>query len=276
MTEIEFLHEMVKAAGGDPNMLKDKLKSTYYECLIDCMKSGEYTQPEWGYKEEPVLNETKVTYEYNAAFNATVAILDVSLLNGEFEDGEEYNVYYNRVKYTCVCKDGMLGNGAIIGAENTGEPFCVGIMSGVLLIAPIDQTEKEATVSVMHGVYKQIEENYLQYIPYVDLVKAGLPTVNEENAVSIECDKNLQKEILKAYEHGAIRFNIKGYFSNGIFKFTEDEQHVLTAHTMYTTFDEQGGIFEFRAGCFLFGRMIDFQLVDNKLEVSYKKIADYA
>lgn len=40
MTEIEFLHEMVKAAGGNPDMLKDKLKSTYYECLIDCMKNG--------------------------------------------------------------------------------------------------------------------------------------------------------------------------------------------------------------------------------------------
>ena len=40
MTEIEFLHEMVKAAGGNPDMLKDKLKSTYYECLINCMKNG--------------------------------------------------------------------------------------------------------------------------------------------------------------------------------------------------------------------------------------------
>lgn len=40
MTEIEFLHEMVKAAGGDPNMLKDKLKSTYYECIINCLNNG--------------------------------------------------------------------------------------------------------------------------------------------------------------------------------------------------------------------------------------------
>lgn len=40
MTENEFMREMIKAAGGDPDKLPDRLKSTYYQCLIDCMNSG--------------------------------------------------------------------------------------------------------------------------------------------------------------------------------------------------------------------------------------------
>lgn len=283
MTEIEFLHEMVKAAGGDVNALNDRLKSTYYECLINCMKngggssggSGEYTQPEWGFKETPMLNETKVTYVYNSAVNASVAMLDPSLLSGELEDGAAYAVYYNGVKYACVCANEMLGNGVILGYDNTGEPFCMGMMSGVLMIAPVNQTETEATVSVKRVVYKRIEENYLQYIPYVDLAEAGLPAINNEGSVSLKCDENIQKEILKAYEHGAIRFKIKANFNiSEMTKLSESDNVVVTAQSSYAKYDSYGRMNFIEAECILFGRLIKFTLYYDTLTVTYKKLAD--
>lgn len=154
MTEIEFLHEMVKAAGGDVNKLKDKLKSTYYECLIDCMKNGGGGGglPSGGEPHQMLVTDAdgNTVWEdrthYHDVTNASFTCVSASGLEVDDEgtigifdpfavdvEGEKtYTVTYNGADYECTAKTmtdsgisvQLLGNiEAMMGTGDNGMPF---------------------------------------------------------------------------------------------------------------------------------------------------------
>lgn len=236
MTEIEFLHEMVKKAGGNPDMLKDKLKSTYYECLIDCMKnggggsgggggsSGEYTQPDWGYKEAYILPETEVTLVMDEVEGMVVGPIYVSNFAILPEPGKEYIVTYNGKEYKCILSGmGILGNQAIIGGEDTGEPFAIFFIGDPVLVIPTDQSEGTAKVSIKGTIVKQIDPEYAPQaeIPYIDLISVGLGPVGNSKQVEAEYSpdfyfENIQPMLGKPYLKVKIGLSCKAYGALGL------------------------------------------------------------
>lgn len=297
MTEIEFLHEMVKAAGGNPDMLQDKLKSTYYECLINCLNngggsgggstgggsSGEYTQPDWGYKEDIFLPETEVTFAPNADMNGLVGALVMgTALENPLVLGDEYIVNYDGSDYTVTLDphEQMMGNLLTFGGEDSGEPFLI-LVGGVdfLFIMPVNQSEGTAKVSIRGIVTKPIDSKYVPSVPYIDLVEAGLPTVNMDGPVLVS-DYNQFYKVQMALGRGAIQLKIKltgtialPVLGSSMTSTMTDEEVMVTAHLGFADYPD-GNINCIHGSCIYGAGVILFRFDRGSVSAIFKKIAD--
>jgi hypothetical protein len=306
MTEIEFLHEMVKAAGGDPDMLKDKLKSTYYECLIDCMKnggggsggggggSGEYTQPDWGYKEGEIISETNVTAEDPDSIGIVMGLIGTPTTTPVV--GETYRVIYNDVEYktTAVGSDEelYLGNiGAISGGVDTGEPFVISldIYNNLLILLPVNQQECVVKISIFGKVIETIPSKYIPATkaPYIDFIDAGLSTLTVDSEWG-HGDSNLKTKIWDQVKlgldygavqarikiSGSIRFPTRGVYAEDV-TYT-DEEHIIMiqlAATGITRTDDNVSVEKIFGSCVYGDCVILFEFSEDQTNAAIKKIA---
>lgn len=134
-------------------------------------------------------------------FNATLTGLsevEVPLEGFSMQAGETYYVTWNGVEYTCVCVEvpdtgGMclLGNGSVLGLEDTGEPFCIayGTEDGVTFFTiaiSMDGIDEVAVVIKGTG-YIPIPTPYLtNALPYyINAVITGTTNGVDQYATSI-------------------------------------------------------------------------------------------
>lgn len=98
-----------------------------------------------------------------------------------FVAGETYVVTYNGVEYTCTAFEyddvGIVvtgvGNGAVLGLEDTGEPFFMFTEEGMLLCVDYNEAT-EATIRISGCRYVTIPRNYLpETVHWIDAVMDG-------------------------------------------------------------------------------------------------------
>lgn len=133
--------------------------------------SAESVQADWNAPEGEaghVRNRThysqkKVFYE-NMAFMTNASFYETDCV---LEYGKEYTVIWNSVQYTCIGKVNMgiafIGNMALVGGEDTGEPFCIitqdGMIAGVGI--PADEETNTASVTIIAEIDVKIPKKYL-------------------------------------------------------------------------------------------------------------------
>ena len=88
-----------------------------------------------------------------------------------FVVGETYDVTYNRVKYACECYSSTvegitmvgIGNSAMFGAEDTGEPFCIGnipLMPGTTMVVDLSGADT-CTLSIYSDIIHKIDSKFI-------------------------------------------------------------------------------------------------------------------
>jgi hypothetical protein len=297
MTEIEFLHEMVKAAGGDPDMLKDKLKSTYYECLINCMKngggstgggggsSGEYTQPDWGSKNVVAFAETEVTIAPLEEMDGMPGAI-LTLMN-PIPDGSVCNVSYNGETYSCVYyKESMgIGNMSALGGEDTGEPFfiMVGELEGAPLGILMPFTDAGAVVcGISFASIKKIGKDYIEDTSepaFIDLTSYGLPAISVQTTSSTTCCNITTQQFIEmrnALKKGIVKLylNHNGYSYKNVLETVEVPAGSLYTYSIvdeYGEFDSNGNPQVFSLSSELKGKKI-YITIDGRTNTIWGKI----
>lgn len=119
---------------------------------------------------------------------------------GELIIGNTYNVTLNGDKYTCVAYDAnvapAIGNGKLIGGDDTGEPFFFAFTKGMAVLFTESADTYIISVKETADSYSKIDENYLP-----DSV-AGSPIefVVSEDGTSVSCDLS-SEELLRLSVH---------------------------------------------------------------------------
>lgn len=243
MTENEYMRALITAAGGDPDKLPDNLKSSYYKCLIDCLNngggSGEYTQPEWGYKEGYCLPEMEVTLALNEELGMVIGVIDNSLFETSLIPYQEYTVIYGDQEYVCAFTGMYLGNMVIAGGEDTGEPFMLLVENDICGLIPTNQTPGTVKFGIRGEICKAIESKFAPEIPYLDLVDLGFGTVDSINSTTITYDKKYYHENIKP-QLGKANIKVKihlSYKAQAFFTsyghdaiFSENREHEIILH----------------------------------------------
>lgn len=126
------------------------------------------------YKELAELVNGTAVWNDDAGFLA----LETDLV---FVAGETYVVTYNGVEYTCTAFEyddeetvmATVGNGAQLGLEDTGEPFFMITMEGMLCCWDYNEAT-EATIRISSYRYVTIPRNYLpETVHWIDAVMDG-------------------------------------------------------------------------------------------------------
>lgn len=296
MTGTEYLKALIKAAGGDPDTLPDNLNSTLLKCLIECINdgggsggggsSGEYTQPDWGYKEGEVLPETDITVALNEDFGMVMAFIDGTAFTTIPTQGNEYTVIYNGQRYKCTYNQGIMGNGAIGGGEDTGEPFAMAFEGGICMLVPVDQQEGTVKLSILGKVKKAIDAEYAPELPFIDLIAAGLPTVDASKSfVSCGVTEDLTKLAQLGMKRGAAQVLIKltadiGSPTNGGYLPYTDVEILLTVQMGVAKAQRFGETLldsdDIYGSCIFGDSIIYFHFHPISVNVSVKKIADFS
>lgn len=119
---------------------------------------------------------------------------------GELIIGNTYNVTFNGDKYTCVAYDAnvapAIGNGKLIGGDDTGEPFFFAFTKGMAVLFTESADTYIISVKETADSCSKIDENYLP-----DSV-AGSPIefVVSEDGTSVSCDLS-SEELLSLSVH---------------------------------------------------------------------------
>ncbi len=182
-------------SGGDTVFSDGDSEQTGSSVQADLSQNDEtapdYVKGRTHYKDFfPILPETSYTADEDGQVLREV--------NFKLTVGETYEVFYNRTKYTCVCSfyddgeitGGFLGNGVILGSEDTGEPFGLLTAEGMLLIDPLDGST-EITLEIKKLMPVKIPTEYYDRVYYVDVVEG------EDNTYSTKTTPN---DILNALE----------------------------------------------------------------------------
>lgn len=279
MTESGYLKTMLTALGGDPSKLPDNLESTCYKAIIELLlnngggggSNSEYKQPEWGYKEDYILPETDITLSPNEDLGMVVGLTEPPLNESDFQVGEEYVVIYDGVEYRCTYAEfNALGNGYIMGGEDTGEPFFIVNDSGATVVIPINQTAGIVKVGVKGNVTKKIESVYAPEVPYIDLVAAGLPSVNTDSFVRAYWGGEYKK-VLMAMGYGAIQLRLK---LNGLINNVRHENTVIlcTAQLGAGIPLDDGELNQIYGNCFYHNHVIRFIFEHNHVDAIITKL----
>ncbi len=254
MTEIEFLHEMVKAAGGNPDMLKDKLKSTYYECLINCLNNGGggsgggstgggndkvivgvFNGTKWEFSKTPAeivaLGESVLEYDFSIIVNGIKCYINGIKETTETSVTIEFisiaNEKVSRYNLTFHAQNNSVGGGGLIS------PFPD--------LPQLPENENRLLVSV-NGKIEHMPLNYGGHIPlvaadmngtlfpamtrtlaeiYADVFKKGNATVNlvvMQDMISETAANTYLVYHLARMENMSDTSNMRAIFSNGIDK----------------------------------------------------------
>jgi hypothetical protein len=119
-----------------------------------------------------------------------------------FETGNTYQVMYNGTKYSCVSfsftNDGgtfsVIGNGASLGLDDTGEPFCALIENGALAVFVMDEAD-EVTISISAYQYRKIP---MPYMPNLVITVLNEHLLNDSsNIAEMQLDTTELVEALK-------------------------------------------------------------------------------
>ena len=129
-----------------------------------------------GYEETVILLPTMTINELSNGLS-TGGLFDIELPI-QFIEGDTYIVSWNGAKYTCIATTWgnivCLGNvGKITGSGDTGEPFFMASIEGLIRAQSLDDST-EVTVSIVHVNIHKIP---LKYLPE----GAGVPIVTAED-----------------------------------------------------------------------------------------------
>ena len=108
-----------------------------------------------------IITEQTVSFELNSNTNKYMAFIDTLNL----ETGKTYRVIFDNVSYDCLAfgdNTVYLGNPAMMGGEDTGEPF-IFASSGAesAVVSYNSSTSHTFSISEMTSVYKPILKEYL-------------------------------------------------------------------------------------------------------------------
>lgn len=166
----------------------------------------------YGEEETFILPETEVSY----------GVIEELGMNGSFIPiaeklivGQRYDVVYNGVKYSLtlngIGSEMAMGNMAVAGGEDSGEPFCIYGTDEISVLIPIG-TETNATISISAIVINKIKNKYIDLpkaIPFFDLMECGLnPVVIDGIASGVELESGKAREIETAILNGAALFKV--------------------------------------------------------------------
>lgn len=171
--------------------VKDSGK-TYIHNGIQWIDTNPIIQPDWNQNDENASDYIKnriaytdiekkillpeTTIEFTEDINFEYAI--ETELN--LEVGKECTVIWDGTNYTrkvCIFEDSengdslvYIGNGSIVGAEDTGEPFIIGLIGGFCAVAYIPQIESSHTFAIESDeeVTHKIDPKYYDRLAWVD------------------------------------------------------------------------------------------------------------
>lgn len=180
MTETELMKDIIEEAGASTHDLPDNLTSTLLKRIKDAVSGGgsgggvsswnDLTDKPFGETAVTILPQTTVNFEYMEEVGMPIAFIEPLAIPDE---GAECTVVYNGETYTCVYANGALGNaGAMMGGEDTGEPFIIMPESEPPFIVPLTEITS-ATVSVETKKIQPIPEKYFEKCPEVNLSSIG-------------------------------------------------------------------------------------------------------
>lgn len=220
----DYTREILQKQGGDPDSLPDNLITTHLKAIVANMGNGGGS----GVDVTASVGQTIVVEEVDAngkptkwkaadfqekicgegiveLYNATLTGLaeGEALLEGfAMQAGETYYVTWNGVEYTRVCvgvPDAggtcYIGNGVLVGLEDTGEPFFImyGTEDGVNFLAMALSTDgvDEATVVIKGTGYTPIPVEYVSnaFPYYIEVMGDGSednPLVCNDTVANVE------------------------------------------------------------------------------------------
>lgn len=249
MTENEFMREMIKAAGGDPDKLPDRLKSTYYQCLIDCMNKGggsgggvsswnDLTDKPFKEKRVEVLPETEVVF---ATLEELGEIKMAELSYGfTSSPGERFIVKYNEEEY--ICERSMLtngfGNAVVEGGEDTGEPFFLASEDTYTVIVSI-RGDNIAKIAIYRIDIETLDYVFLPEPPLFDLTQYQrngdiVSPFTVDGNVTLKLTIDNVDELIKLKmmgKYGIVRFKILQHPNNSAS--TPIQTSIFYANTCY-------------------------------------------
>jgi hypothetical protein len=123
---------------------------------------------------DELLPETTLTFDEEAG--VFLAPVDFA-----FKVGEAYKVYYNGVEYNVTAFEyieedisiAMIGNGAMLGLADTGEPFTAYIEEGTLIILSYDEEVTEITFKIEGQKVFKLDKKFYDYgVFYFDVTQA--------------------------------------------------------------------------------------------------------
>lgn len=127
--ETTLLKAIIEKSGGDTSALPDNLKSTLYTALAECAGSGGGSIDELkangqiGYtetQEVEAIPEQTIEVAMNEDLGGALAIVAPAY---DFSGVQKVRVLFDGVEYICTPLEGGFGNTALLGGEDTGEPF---------------------------------------------------------------------------------------------------------------------------------------------------------
>lgn len=262
------------------------------EAKINESKS-EYIQPEWGNTEGYILPETEVSLY----LDDEMVLGAIYSFTNEIIAEENYTVIYDNKEYEVTSTevdDGeiVLGNaGAILGGEDTGEPFIILYMTdseGALLV-PINQTEGVVRISIIGTVIETIPSEYVQTpeAPYIDLIELGMATVTVDGgyiSMSGSGVNKIFKQVKLGLKYGALQARIKitgaiGMPVRGVHAkdvtYT-DEEHLITIQLVapgITKFDDNISVDSIFGSCVYLDCVILFEFTESQINIVMMKIA---
>ncbi len=137
-------------------------------------------RPFYAEDETVILPESAMAYENDviAGMGAYVLMSDI-----EFNTHESYIVTYNGATYKGTTVTAQLGdfqgtafgNLAVIGGENTGEPFLMGHLPGVFILIPLDSPSTVSISIAKPSVVYKLDSKYLDLDWLVSAEKEILP-----------------------------------------------------------------------------------------------------
>lgn len=154
------------------------------------------------------------------------------------EEGKTYTVTWNDTEYTCECfmyagLAGAVGNGAVLGGDNTGEPFIIvedaaGLLSGtpMFIFIVIENPDPTVTTEVTYDikltysgvVVNHLDNKYLSFMDYVEPNEIDILPLTEYNNFTM--DTNYGK--FTAYENPIFTLTIGETYT----VFWDDEEPV--------------------------------------------------
>ena len=150
----------------------------------------------------------------------------VAPVNIDLIVGKTYRVTFDGVTYDCVCADvegqvSYIGNGSLIGVEDTSEPFIYACIPNLQYMWAVFDQNPEHTISVAgYSVkYTQIDS---KYIPLVDNTNVG--GIKVYNFLNDIANAELMKKAVAEFNMGQARILWKG---SQVLRANIDENDVL-------------------------------------------------
>lgn len=185
---------------------------------------------QFGAEEVYILPESELTFEMSEDLGMNIAFIEFA---HDFVVGETYAVNFGGTVYNCTCvasEDGslLLGNLAAFGLEDTGEPFVLGVISGMPMVIPLVEVQT-AVVSVKGNKINTIDPKYAPSLLVIDLISLGCPAATLGQNMYYDWSGYSDFNAYRVLEKGSciVRLKVSGNFGGN--KYDEHEFRVFAS-----------------------------------------------